>query len=59
MPQLIESHQSLNALVNVGIGEEEKRVFLGAMRKIHENLQAGLQEVREAGMGKVGCGAEE
>ena len=48
MPRLIEAHQDLNALVNVGIGEEEKRVFLEVTRKIHENLQAGLQELRQA-----------
>ena len=45
MPQLIESHQDLNSLVNLGIGEEEKRVFLDVMSRIHENLQAGLQEL--------------
>ena len=50
MPQLIESHQYLNALVNVGIGEQEKKVFLDVMRKIHGNLQTGLHE-----LGK-GCG---
>ena len=48
MPRLIESHQDLNALVNVGIGEEEKRVFLDVTRKIHGNLQTGLQGLREA-----------
>lgn len=44
MPRIIESHQDLNSLVNLGIGEEEKRVFLAVMRKIHKNLQAGLPE---------------
>ena len=48
MPRLIESHQDLNALVNVGIGEEEKRVLLDVTRKIHENLRTGLQELRKA-----------
>ena len=51
MPRLIESHRELNALVNVGIGEEEKRVFLDVTRKIHENLQTGLQELRQASAG--------
>ena len=54
MPQLIEAHQGLNALVNVGIGEEEKRAFLGVTRKIHENLQAGLQEIRTPLRGRSG-----
>ena len=39
MPRLIESLQETNSLVNVGIGEEEKRVFLDVTRKIHENLR--------------------
>ena len=51
MPRVIESHQDLNALVNAGIGEEEKRVFLDVTRKIHANLQTGLQELREAAAG--------
>ena len=54
MPRLIESHQELNALVNVGIGKEEKRAFLHIMRKIHENLQMGLQELRKARRGAEG-----
>ncbi len=45
MPRLVESHQDLNGLVNVGIGEDEKRVFLDVTRKIHHNLQTGLQEL--------------
>lgn len=53
MPRLIESHQDLNALVNVGIGEEEKRVFLDVTRKIHGNLKRGLQELREAAASEV------
>ena len=53
MPRLIEAHQDLNALVNVGIGEEEKRIFLDVTRKIHENLQAGLHQLREAAAGEV------
>ena len=53
MPRLIEAHQDLNALVNVGIGEEEKRAFLDVTRKIHENLQTGLQEVRQAAAEEV------
>ena len=44
MPQLLESFQETNALVNTGIGEEEKKVFLDVMRKIHGNLEAGLEE---------------
>ena len=59
MPRLIESHQNLNALVGVGIGEEEKRVFLDVMRKIHENLQTGLQGFREAETEEAGSGADE
>lgn len=39
MPRLIESLQETNSLVNVGIGEEDKRVFLDVTRKIHENLR--------------------
>lgn len=45
MPRLLESFQETNALVNVGIGKEEKRVFLDVLRKVHENLQTGLQEI--------------
>ena len=41
MPRLIEAHQDLNALVNVGIGEEEKRVFLDVMKKIHQEPADG------------------
>ena len=51
MPRVIDSHQDLVALVNVGIGEEEKRVFLDVMRKIHRNLRTGLQDLREAAAG--------
>ena len=39
MPRLVESLQETNSLVNVGIGEEEKRVFLDVTRKIHKNLR--------------------
>ncbi len=42
MPQLIESLQETNALVNVGVDDEDKRVFLEVMRKVHRNLQSGL-----------------
>ena len=59
MPQVIESHQDLIALVNAGIGEEEKRVFLDVMRKIHGNLQMGLQELRKAAAGEIESGPEE
>ena len=58
MPRLIESHQDLVALVNVGIGEEEKRVFLDVMRKIHGNLRTGLKELRETASGDDESGAE-
>ena len=59
MPRLIESHQYLNALVNAGIGEQEKRVFLDVTRKIHGNLQSGLQELSKSATGKAGSGVEE
>ena len=59
MPRLIESHQDLVALINIGIGEEEKRVFLDVTRKIHENLQTGLQELRKATEEEARRGAEE
>ena len=59
MPRLIEAHQDLVALVNIGIGEEEKRVFLDITRRIHRNLQTGVQELREASEEKAGRGAEE
>ncbi len=58
MPRLIESHQDLNALINVGIDEEEKRVFLDVTRKIHGNLKTGLQELREAAARELRDGAE-
>ena len=59
MPRVIESHQDLNALVNVGIGEAEKRIFLDVTRKIHGNLKTGLQELREAAAREVQGGAEQ
>ena len=60
MPRLTESHQYLVALINAGIGEEEKSIFLDVTRKIHGNLQAGLQELRNAAAeGEVGSGPEE
>ena len=42
MPRLFEALQETNALVNTGIDEDEKRIFLDVMRKIHENLRTGL-----------------
>ena len=45
MPRLVESSRNLNALVNVGIGEDEKRVFLDVMSKIHRNLRTGVEEL--------------
>ena len=59
MPRVVESHQDLNALINTGIGEGEKRVFLDVTRKIHENLQAGLEGLGKAGAGEAGRAAEE
>ena len=59
MPRLIESLQDLNSLVNAGIGEEEKRVFLDVTRKIHGNLQTGLQELGKATGGEVGSRPDE
>ena len=47
MPRLIESSRDLNALVNVGIDSEEKRVFLDVMSKINRNLRAGLEEIKD------------
>ena len=58
MPRLIESHQDLNSLVNVGIGEEEKRIFLDVTQKIHENLQAGIRQQRKATAGDVQGGTQ-
>ena len=58
MPQLIESHQTLISLVNAGISDDEKRVFLRVMRKIHGNLSTGLQEGRGAEAGELRRGAE-
>ncbi len=55
MPRVIESHQDLNALVNTGVGEEEKRVFLDVVRKIHGNLERGLQEVRRTAAREARC----
>ncbi|MDE0187922.1 MAG: MarR family winged helix-turn-helix transcriptional regulator [bacterium] len=52
MPRLLESHQYLNSLVNLGIGGEEKRIFLDTTRKIHKNLQVGLQDLGTATAGK-------
>ncbi len=48
MPQLIETMEGLNSLVNMGVSEEEKRVFMDVMRKIHENLDSGQQALTEA-----------
>ena len=58
-PPLIDAHQDLNVLDNVGIGEEEKSVFLDVTRKIHENLQAGLQELGNAAAGGGGRGGNQ
>ena len=58
MPRVIESHQGLNSLVNAGIGEEEKSVFLDVTRKIHQNLRMGLQGLREGAEGEARVGVE-
>lgn len=54
MPRLIESHQNLNSLVNLGIDREDKSIFLDILRKVHKNLQAGLPEVGQATAGRYG-----
>ena len=59
IPRLTEAHQDLNALINIGIGEDEKRVFLDVTRRIHGNLQAGLQGLRETAVGEARRGADE
>ena len=46
IPRVTESHQDLITLVNNGISEEEKQIFLDVTRKIHANLRSGLQELR-------------
>lgn len=43
MPRLIEALQETASLVNAGIGEQEKRVFLDVTRKIHENLRTAIR----------------
>ena len=48
MPRIVESSRDLNALVNVGIAADEKRVFLDVMGKIHRNLRTGLEELSES-----------
>ena len=53
IPWLIESHQNLNALVNTGIGEDDRRVFLDVTRRIQRNLQAGLGGLSEAAAGEA------
>ncbi len=59
MPQIVEALQETNALVNAGIDEEEKKVFLNVMRKIYENLRTRLQEIGNSDAGEVRRGARE
>ena len=59
MPRLVEALQETNTLINIGIDEEDKRVFLDVMRRIHENLRTGMQEISNAATAEVRGGADD
>ena len=59
IPRVTESHQDLVTLVNTGISQEEKQIFLDVTRKIHANLRSGLEELRETEAGQARHGTED